>query len=160
MDSFRTRSTILTPGGLFQVFRHWASSVNYRLTFFCPFRDISEKHIPTKQISIRSWIDQRIFEVFGRCIRVSHIEIPPGNLISLKSGCIGSLATIRVPRIELPLIASTVITVCVLLGNVLLTRLQTDRQTNLFDFLRPSFQSRERELYEVSFESCWSRWSC
>jgi hypothetical protein len=37
---------------------------------------------------------------------------------------------IRVPHIELPLIASKVITVCLLAGNVLLTRLQTDKQTD------------------------------
>jgi hypothetical protein len=38
---------------------------------------------------------------------------------------------IRVPHIELPLIALTVITVCLLAGNVLLTRLQTHQQTYL-----------------------------
>jgi hypothetical protein len=53
---------------------------------------------------------------------------------------------IRVPHIELPLSASKVITVCLLPGNVLLTRLQTNKQTNLFNFVRPSFQSREHVL--------------
>jgi hypothetical protein len=50
---------------------------------------------------------------------------------------------LRVPQIELPLRVSKVITVCLLAGSVLLTRLQTNKQTNLFYFVRPSFQSRE-----------------
>jgi hypothetical protein len=45
-DSFRPRSTILDPRKIFQAFPHCALSVNYRLTLFCPFQDISGNHIP------------------------------------------------------------------------------------------------------------------
>ena len=52
---------------------------------------------------------------------------------------------IRVPRIQLPLVASRVLQVCFLDGNVLLTRLQTDRHTIIYS-VRPSFQSREQSI--------------
>ena len=57
---------------------------------------------------------------------------PPGNAFLVKSRCIGCLATIRirVHRIELPLTPSKLITNSVLPGNVLLTRWQTNKQTD------------------------------
>ena len=53
----------------------------------------------------------------------------------------GSRSTDHIP-VKLPLIASTHFPVRILTGNVLLTRWETDRQTNFFSLVRPSFQSR------------------
>ena len=55
----------------------------------------------------------------------------------------GNGPRIRIPHIELPLTASTHLAVRILAGNVLLAQWQTYKQTNLFNFVRPSFQSRE-----------------
>ena len=106
-------------------------------------------------------VDQWVFEVFGRQIYVPRIEIPQNTVFPEKLdfhwfpvdqwGFEVNGSQIRVPQIELPLCASKVITVCLLDDNVLLTRLQTDkqtnRQTNLFYFVRPSFQSREYHIH-------------
>ena len=55
---------------------------------------------------------------------------------------------IRVLRIEVPLTPSKLITVSILFKNVLLTQWQTNTQTNLFNLVRSSFQSREPLLVE------------
>ena len=53
------------------------------------------------------------------------------------------------PMSNYPRRASKLSTVSLLAGNVLLTRLQTNAQTNLFNFVRPSFQSRESKNWKI-----------
>ena len=55
----------------------------------------------------------------------------------------GNGPRIRVSHLQLLLRASKLLTVSFLTENVLLTRLQTNKRTNLFNFVRPSVQSRE-----------------
>ena len=50
---------------------------------------------------------------------------------------------IQVPHVELPPTPPKLITTSVLLSNTLLIRWQTNTQTNLFNLVRPSFQSRK-----------------
>ena len=68
----------------------------------------------------------------------------------------GNGPRIRVSRIDLPLTASTHLIIRIVAGNVLLTRWQTNKQTNLFNFVRPSFQSRERCVERrMNWTSAW-----